>query len=396
MAQDAHFHSPMNCKKSYGFLNRISPSKSSTAVSAKAPLMWKTLFPVLATAFVLQISSLTLARETTLFPCTSLLNLAFDQNFRFDENGFYYEWVDYDPMEVSGTTAKVKNHRLESHAYAEASGDFRRERMPYKPGQRWKPVPAISAEIVFRSIYKSYSPRVRPKLIKLVRAVEESLPLERESVASVIAHPRGVGFLRVFDGTPYFEFYKQGGGRKVKIRANPYKRSLLVPIQKKIGVWGAGNVAKFRTDPRLPMERIFEARGIKVSSVEKWREMAVNLDGNQAGEPLKIYEVGKFFNDTQGEGKNRVRNFLHRWLLEKFCNGPEEAIFFAHVATEAHKKFYMKVYGFTVEEVVDIDQQEDDGKSFLSKEYILKVDKETLRNHLLVLLGISNEGVAGP
>lgn len=198
----------------------------------------------------------------------------------------------------------------------------------------------------FDSVYKNYADRIREEIVRLIKKVEDALPVMRQSYGMVhVTHDNSVaGTMRVFDGTL----------RRLNHMLHP----------------------EYPEDsPVLPFEAIFKARNIPVNFIKKLEQMRVN-------NPYQpIFEIGKLSLEGSASVRDRSIKALEFFLLHYFLNHHPNAIIVIHVASEAHLSLYQKRYGFEVAETVAIPQSE-------QVEHILTLSAEKFRKALNIRLGL--------
>ncbi|MBI3557015.1 MAG: hypothetical protein HY074_12185 [Deltaproteobacteria bacterium] len=173
------------------------------------------------------------------------------------------------------------------------------------------------------------------ELVNTVKEVDASLPINRLGKVDVLAsgQPPGIwktvslGTMRVFDGS---------------IRPES------------------------KGDPRTPMERMFEKRGVDVPEIEALRRSSPHL-----------FEIGKFIlqKGLSPEIRTQTRDSIEYWLLHRFVDVYTDAVYVIHTASPTLRQHFEVEYGFTL-------LREITPPGSTKPEYLMKVSQSVLKQHL--------------
>lgn len=211
---------------------------------------------------------------------------------------------------------------------------------------------SVLKDPMYKSVYSNYEGRIEDQISSVVQSVENELPGERLwfGVVRVPISSEVVGTVRIANGTANF---LDG--------ASPH--------------------------PELPFERIFHERGLLPKTAQK----LAKIRNENPSQP--IYEIGKLSlkKSLSGNEHDRALGLMEMMVLERLVLFHPDAVFYAHVASDAHLTLYRRNWRWRVEETVYVPYRDSStGEQRIAREYILELTAAEFRSALLRRLGLDD------
>ena len=124
-----------------------------------------------------------------------------------------------------------------------------------------------------------------------------------------------------------------------------------------------------------PAEVLLQKKSVKTEYFSNLRE-----------KKMKIFELGKYFLDSNLEGIDRlaIRSEMFKWLLDTYLSGDqkylEQRIFIIDVSSITHAKAYQKMFGA---QIISADSF---SPRLTDVDFVMTVSAEVLKEHLLKLI----------
>lgn len=221
----------------------------------------------------------------------------------------WLKWYEFDPLyPAADGKYKYQKYYVQTFLNANDRHLYSVTEAYYDPKDRtryllrYAGLPFETRRDILRSIYRNYSEKKFSEILPALSLVESELFIQRMNYGVIRERSGGeiVGTLRAYDGT----------------------------------------ASHYPTDPRMPIERIFDQRGAKTTSIDRLR----------ADHPSSaFFEMGNFLIDAPSRAlRKKTKAVLLTLWLERYAKRFPKAQFIAHVASEAHATLYSREYGFKV------------------------------------------------